>query len=75
VSSPPKRKRPIAWASSQNNNLEANCTAWWVIAVKPSGKRVPVGSCPTQEAAESWAAMLRTFSLPLGGDAFVERET
>lgn len=71
---PQKRRTPRAAGSAQSRTASANSTAWRGIAVKPSGQRVPVGICPTQEAAESWAAMLRAFSRPLGGDALVERE-
>ena len=68
-----KRQRPMAGASAQITSKSSSDCKWLVVAVKPSGVRVVVGSCPTAEAAESWAKMLRDLSLPIGGDALVER--
>ena len=53
--------------------LETSLTVFAVIAVKPNGKRVVCGSCPTRAAAESWAELLRQFASAIGGDAFVEK--
>lgn len=43
-----------------------------VVAFKPSGRRIVVGNCPTHDAAESGAALLRRYSRPIGGDTIVQ---
>jgi hypothetical protein len=56
-------------ASRQHTTSERH---WIVVAVKPDGRRVVVGACPTRAAAERWAKLLREFSMFVGGDAVVE---
>jgi hypothetical protein len=47
-------------------------TVFRVAAIKPNGRRVICGTCPTREAAEDWAALIRKYARIAGGSACVE---
>ena len=43
-----------------------------VVAIKPNGKHVPAGTCPTREAAETWVELLQKYGRLVGSRAYVE---
>lgn len=43
-----------------------------VVTVKPNGTHIIAGTCPTREAAESWAELITKYGRLVGSSAHVE---
>jgi hypothetical protein len=73
---PLKRRNPRGGAGSADTEQQAsaNPTIFRVVAIKPNGRRVVCGTCPTREAAEDWAALIRKYARIAGGSACVEAD-
>ena len=84
MSTPRKRQRPVGVASAQSDvagthhrnvadlNAQGESREFDVVAIKPNGKRIVAGTCPTREAAESWVALLTKYGRLVGTRAYVE---